>query len=371
MLKVMGAVAAAIGVTLVAAVGAAVAALGSFVGITAPVVAAVAAIGYKLTDLALAWENIETKITRAYNKLVEFADLAKKRYFGEMGYSTYDNDENDRYSTDVDVPTYGATTTTTQTTTTPTPTVPNIEGLILAGDTAIQKVKDQKPVLDQVSNAWQGYAQSVAGGFGSAVDDMLSGSKTFGEAMASMLRDIIRNVAQTAAQFLMLTGILSAFGVANAGNVAVRMMFGIDPGSVGKSSLPSHNMGSYKNSYKPNGITFANGGAVYGAGTSTSDSIPAMLSNGEYVVQASAVRKIGLPALNAINQGRGFADGGLIGAVPVAASSQPASSNSVTLQVSAIDVESFEGFLNSGGLDKIKQALFDSDRNFAAMAGVW
>jgi hypothetical protein len=75
--------------------------------------------------------------------------------------------------------------------------------------------------------------------------------------------------------------------------------------------------------------------------------------------------------LNAINQGRGSADGGLIGAVPVAASSQPVSSNSVTLQVSAIDAESFEGFLNSGGLDKIKQALFDSDRNFAVAAGVW
>ena len=366
MLKVMGAVAAVIGVTLVAAVGAAVAALGSFAGITAPVVAAVAAIGYKLTDLALAWENIETKITRAYNKLVEFAALAKERYFGEMGYSTYDNEGNDRYSTDVDVPTYGATTTTTQTTTTPTPTVPNIEGLILAGDTAIQKVKDQKPVLDQVSNAWQGYAQSVAGGFGSAVDDMLSGSKTFGEAMASMLRDIIRNVAQTAAQFLMLVGILSAFGVKNAGNVAVRMMFGIDAGSMGKGNTISAGTGVLDKL-----PAAATGGYISGAGTSTSDSIPAMLSNGEYVVQASAVRKIGLPALNAINQGRGFADGGLIGAVPVASNTQPASSNSVTLHISTLDAESFDGFLANGGFDKIKQRLFDSNRDFAGMAGVW
>ncbi len=42
-------------------------------------------------------------------------------------------------------------------------------------------------------------------------------------------------------------------------------------------------------------------GGVKGPGTSTSDSIPAMLSNGEYVVRASAVSEYGLPFFDAIN----------------------------------------------------------------------
>jgi len=48
----------------------------------------------------------------------------------------------------------------------------------------------------------------------------------------------------------------------------------------------------------------AKGGLVTGPGTSTSDSIPTMLSNGEYVVRASSVAKIGLSALEAINDGK-------------------------------------------------------------------
>lgn len=54
----------------------------------------------------------------------------------------------------------------------------------------------------------------------------------------------------------------------------------------------------------------ATGGPVFGAGTGTSDSIPAMLSNGEYVINAKAVRRIGLPLLNALNNG--YASGGFI-----------------------------------------------------------
>jgi hypothetical protein len=49
-------------------------------------------------------------------------------------------------------------------------------------------------------------------------------------------------------------------------------------------------------------------GGVRGPGTGTSDSIPAMLSNGEYVLRASAVRAVGVPLLDEINK---MAMGGL------------------------------------------------------------
>lgn len=61
----------------------------------------------------------------------------------------------------------------------------------------------------------------------------------------------------------------------------------------------------------------ASGGPIYGAGTSRSDSIPAMLSNGEYVIQASAVKQYGVGFFNQLNQmktPRFFSGGGSISA---------------------------------------------------------
>lgn len=53
----------------------------------------------------------------------------------------------------------------------------------------------------------------------------------------------------------------------------------------------------------------AEGGAIYGPGTATSDSIPAWLSNGEYVVKAEAVEKYGVHMFDRLNAMH-FAEGG-------------------------------------------------------------
>lgn len=59
---------------------------------------------------------------------------------------------------------------------------------------------------------------------------------------------------------------------------------------------------------------FADGGAVSGAGTGTSDSIPARLSNGEYVIKASSAKALGtnfLDRLNSVGDGRAIHSGRL------------------------------------------------------------
>lgn len=59
---------------------------------------------------------------------------------------------------------------------------------------------------------------------------------------------------------------------------------------------------------------FADGGAVSGAGTGTSDSIPARLSNGEYVIKASSAKALGtnfLDRLNSVGDGRTIRSGRL------------------------------------------------------------
>lgn len=101
------------------------------------------------------------------------------------------------------------------------------------------------------------------------------------------------------------------------------------------------------------GLKFAKGGYVSGAGTGTSDSIPARLSNGEYVVKASSVKAVGTNFLDMLNSTGGrsnqrfsgrlpkfaFAEGGLVtasqqsGSQAVTADTTSQSSNNVQPQV--------------------------------------
>lgn len=118
---------------------------------------------------------------------------------------------------------------------------------------------------------------------------------------------------------------------------------------------------------------FASGGYISGPGTSTSDSIPAMLSNGEYVINADAVSRVGAPLLDAINQGRSirhFASGGLVSGSGGSGIILKAG-GTLQLNVSALDASSFVDFLRNGGGDTIKQLLLDNDRDYTGSTGVW
>ena len=75
---------------------------------------------------------------------------------------------------------------------------------------------------------------------------------------------------------------------------------------------------------------YADGGRVVGPGTGTSDSIPALVSNGEYVIKAKAVDHYGPALFDRLNAMR-FADGGLVG------SRWRESSSAFTGQVSRVE----------------------------------
>lgn len=90
----------------------------------------------------------------------------------------------------------------------------------------------------------------------------------------------------------------------------------INQGVVGSMNAIMKKLGGGKSVSGISVPGFATGGAIYGAGTKTSDSIPARLSNGEFVMQASAVDKFGTGFMNSINKGKmphdgaGFSTGG-------------------------------------------------------------
>lgn len=216
--------------------------------------------------------------------------------------------------------------------------------LVDAGEAETNQVKNTKNWKDAMVSYWQEAGKSM----GEAFSSILTGTKSAGAALGDFVKTIFQNALKIATEWLGLFAIYSIVGDPKlAARWAGHTLFGMDFGSKTKGKFG-----------------FATGGFVAGPGTGTSDSIPAMLSNGEYVITSQAVNRIGRDNLDAINAGR-VPDLGSSGGVTAI------SGGNVTLNVSAVDASGFSAFLQRGGLDAIKQALFDTNRNFAAESGVW
>lgn len=192
------------------------------------------------------------------------------------------------------------------------------------------------------------YAKDVAGNMADAMVDFVMGTKSAKDALKDMVKSILEGAVRILAQWLSLFAVFSIVGDPTlAARNASAALFGTNGGNVV--------------------LHKADGGYISGPGTGTSDSIPAMLSNGEYVLRSSAVDRIGVGTLNAMNAGAipQFAEGGSVG------DSVAAGAGNVTLNVSTVDASSFSSFLDRGGLNSIKQALFEDNRRFATDVGVW
>lgn len=121
---------------------------------------------------------------------------------------------------------------------------------------------------------------------------------SFGDAASKALDDIANKALQMAADGIWDNIFNSAGGSTGGGLIGAAMgLFGLGGGA--------------GTSYGFGAPPFATGGYVSGPGTGTSDSIPARLSAGEFVVKAAAVQA-NLPALVQMNQG--YAGGGFVGA---------------------------------------------------------
>lgn len=124
--------------------------------------------------------------------------------------------------------------------------------------------------------------------FAAIADGSANAFQSFGEALKRMVVQIIAAIAKAAVLALIMTALV--------------------PGS--KFGLQFVKF-----------LKFAEGGHVKGPGSGTSDSIPARLSAGEYVLKASTVKKIGVSNLDMLNQGKApnffggipkFAGGGFV-----------------------------------------------------------
>lgn len=204
----------------------------------------------------------------------------------------------------------------------------------------------QLSIGEQWSNKMKSYAETVGKSMGSAMADFIMGAKTAKEALGDFVRGIIQNAVSILTEWLAVFAIYSAFPMLASGmtpaDAANKTVFGVSKKK-------------------------ATGGLITGPGTGTSDSIPAMLSNGEYVINAAAVQRLGTAYLDTLNSPH-YAEGGQVGTPAMGVAGN---GGSVTLNVSAMDASSFMDFLRGGGMDSIKQMLFDGTRDYTTDAGVW
>ncbi len=193
------------------------------------------------------------------------------------------------------------------------------------------EVAGLKTETDDVATRING---DVENAFATMFEQIGSGAKSAKDAFADFARSVISAINRIAAQ-----------------KIAEELFGGMSKG--GGGGLGGLISGLFK------WAGFASGGYVTGPGTTTSDSIPARLSAGEYVLRAEAVRRVGVEFLHALNGGLAaprwlgprlaFADGGLVPDVAQAPAASP--SQSVRI-VNVIDPGMAADYLNSAAGEK-------------------
>lgn len=150
----------------------------------------------------------------------------------------------------------------------------NIRGLISTLEGELGKLKESS---DQLTMAFKDGLQS---GLQSSIMGLAKGTMDLGDAVSNLALSIVNSMAQIAAQQLAMMATSSLMGSGGAG------------GGMG---------GMFASLFA------ADGGHIRGPGTTTSDSIPAMLSDYEFVTRAAVVQQPGaLPFMHDFNR-RGMA----------------------------------------------------------------
>lgn len=174
------------------------------------------------------------------------------------------------------------------------------------GEAAKNSLEDMKIKIAELKNAGNDlektFKEGLTEGLQTSIVGLAKGTMTLREAVLNLTNTILDAMIRIAAQQLVTQVTSSAGGWWSA----IASAF---------SGAGGH----------------ATGGPIRGPGTSTSDSIPARLSDGEWVIQASAVSHYGHAFMDAINNKRlrKLATGGPVSVPPVPSYSEPGLSDSL------------------------------------------
>ncbi len=168
-------------------------------------------------------------------------------------------------------------------------------------------------------------AKDTAGGFLKGLtSDLINGTK-FSVALTNQLKRLASSLADKAIDKL-LSGFL---GLGGGGGLFGSIFGGGSAGAASGAGFANHL------------VTAATGGLISGPGGSTTDSIMARLSNGEFVVNAAQTAKF-RPLLERINTGR-YANGGFVGTPRIGTAVPPAGSSGQLAMNVVVDVRGATG----------------------------
>jgi hypothetical protein len=159
------------------------------------------------------------------------------------------------------------------------------------------------------TEAWTAI-KSAASGIGSAIGKVLGLSESDGAKLEKDLLEPFRRAIEAIRD--LLTNVLPSVISSGLGSVADaletmvsrieaavdRIIAAVERAKAAAAEMPS---GGSSGGGSDDDSGFARGGFVRGPGSSTSDSIRAWLSSGEFVLNAAAVRRIGVGALKKLN----------------------------------------------------------------------
>lgn len=209
--------------------------------------------------------------------------------------------------------------------------------------------------LKNLASEWQGvhsemalisdeFFSSFSSGFSNAIAGAIIDGDSLKESMYQLSKTILTQVVSSLVQATIQATIFKA-----ALSMGIGSFFGA--GSFGATGASSSVSGGVTGGANPFGITsvfgLAKGGYVVGGGTTTSDSIPTMLSNKEFVVNANATAK-NRALLEAINRGANVS--------PMAKSSSPSASLAKNIPNMNIYIDN-----NANGVNIRTEQLSDTD----------
>lgn len=174
------------------------------------------------------------------------------------------------------------------------------------GEAAKNSLEDMKLKIAELKNAGndleKAFKEGLTQGIQTSIVGLANGTMTLRDALKNLTTTILNAMVQIAAQQLAMQTSSAASGWWSA----IASAF---------SGVGGH----------------ATGGPIRGPGTSTSDFIPARLSDGEWVIQASAVSHYGHAFMDAINNKRlrKLATGGPVSVPPVPSYSEPGLSDTL------------------------------------------
>jgi hypothetical protein len=158
--------------------------------------------------------------------------------------------------------------------------------------------------LVELANQQVNFKDTFTSAFGSiegSLVNLVSSTESAKDKFKKFCEDVTKTILQAMAQII-IRGLITK---------VIMGAIGMGGQSVDIHSWDNSKLLNIPAVIKPPG--HAGGGYIKGPGSGTSDSIPAMLSNGEYVIRSAAVDRIGIATLNRMNKMGHFANGGYVG----------------------------------------------------------